>query len=277
MSKCPNCGSEVETQFCGGCGQEQGQLLIPVRVWLSEAASDLFSADSRLPRTLATLITKPGALTAEWVKGRRHAFTPPLRLYFFTALVFFFVWPLTSPTGSIVSGIVHAVVGHDSPLEGISTSDPYQLVTSRVMELVPLLLVLVLLPSFAGLSYTLLRERRSYFAPHLVFSLHAHSVLFMLMLGYQPTRVVDWFDEWGLVLVALVFAVYVGFAAQRAFPRGWTGTAIRTLVLLIAYFVLFTISIIATSEAVEDAYLGLAAGGSAQQVNAAVAVGLVGP
>ncbi len=263
MSRCPNCGSEVKTRFCGGCGQEQGELLMPVRVWLSETVSELFSADGRLPRTLATLITKPGALTAEWVKGRRHAFTPPFRLYFFTALVFFLVWPLTSPSGSIVAGLVEAAVGHPGQLEGISTSDLIQLVSSRVMELVPFLLILVLVPSFAGLSYTVFGERRSYFLPHLVFSLHVHSVLFMLMLGYQPARVVEWIDKDGVGLVALVFAVYVGFAAQRAFPRVWTGTAIRTVVLLIAYFVVFFFTILATSIVVVEGYLGSVAGASA--------------
>ncbi len=101
MFSCPNCGSEVQTRFCGGCGQEQGQLLIPVRVWLSEVASDLF-------------------------------------------------------------------------------------------------------------------------------------------------------------LVALVFAVYVGFAAKRAFPRVGTGTAARTVALLSAYFVVFWIAIIATAKAVVAAYLGSA-------------------
>jgi hypothetical protein len=50
---------------------------------------DFLSLDSRLLRSLVPLLMRPGALTREYLDGRRNSFIRPLRLYLLTSLIFF--------------------------------------------------------------------------------------------------------------------------------------------------------------------------------------------
>ena len=62
---------------------------------------EAFELDSRLLRTLWSLVAKPGRLTREFTQGRRASYMSPVRLYLITSLVFFFFlsisaeWDLT--------------------------------------------------------------------------------------------------------------------------------------------------------------------------------------
>lgn len=228
---------------------------MPARTWLAEAARELLSADGRILRTVRAMLVRPGSLTLHWVEGRRTRFTPPLRLYLFTALVFFVLWPLTSPSGSMVLGTVSALAPAANELEGISRYDAIWLLSGRVMEWVPALLIVVLVPTFAALSRAILGRRSDYLSVHVVFSLHVHSVLFILLLAYQPIRIVAWVDDWGLILVALLFGGYVVAAARRVFARGWGKTAARVTIVLVLYLVLFCVAVIAVTEAVVSEFV----------------------
>ena len=53
------------------------------------ATEDLTHADSRLWRTLAALLFKPGHLTREFLAGRRARYLPPVRLYLVLSVLFF--------------------------------------------------------------------------------------------------------------------------------------------------------------------------------------------
>ncbi|MGH8275723.1 MAG: DUF3667 domain-containing protein [Steroidobacteraceae bacterium] len=55
------------------------------------ATEDLTHADSRLWRTLAALLARPGFLTREFLAGRRASYLPPVRLYLVLSVVFFIV------------------------------------------------------------------------------------------------------------------------------------------------------------------------------------------
>jgi uncharacterized protein DUF3667 len=55
------------------------------------ATEDLTHADSRLWRTLAALLFRPGRLTAEFLAGRRARYLPPVRLYLVLSVAFF-IW-----------------------------------------------------------------------------------------------------------------------------------------------------------------------------------------
>jgi hypothetical protein len=89
------------------------------------AAEDLTHADSRLWRTLAALMLKPGFLTREFIAGRRARYLPPLRLYLVLSVVFF-LW--ASATQTSLRALT--VTTHDNgtptaaltPLAGESTS-----------------------------------------------------------------------------------------------------------------------------------------------------------
>ena len=87
--RCENCGTPVAARYCGACGQKLEAPVHSLWHFTQLAAEDLTHADSRLWRTLAALLFKPGYLTREFLHGRRARYLPPLRLYLVLSVVFF--------------------------------------------------------------------------------------------------------------------------------------------------------------------------------------------
>jgi hypothetical protein len=86
---CLNCGSTLVEAFCARCGQRNVDVRIPARDLALDAVEDGLSLDSRVARTVAPFLFRPGFLTVEWTSGRRARFSSPLRLYLLTSFVFF--------------------------------------------------------------------------------------------------------------------------------------------------------------------------------------------
>jgi hypothetical protein len=75
--------------YCPTCGQRKVDVRISLRRMLTEAMDDQLSLNSALPRTLGTLLFRPGRLTADYVQGRMMRYIPPFRLYLVSSLLFF--------------------------------------------------------------------------------------------------------------------------------------------------------------------------------------------
>ena len=87
--RCDNCNEVISGRYCSACGQ---RLEAPVHsLWhfTQVAVEDLTHTDSRLWRTLAALLFKPGFLTREFLSGRRASYLPPVRLYLALSVVYF--------------------------------------------------------------------------------------------------------------------------------------------------------------------------------------------
>ena len=94
VASCANCGRAFGGRFCPECGQEATELQRPVAGLVHDFLSDTFAFDARIWRTLPLLVTRPGALAAEYAAGRRARYVPPLRLYVFLGALFFAVMAL---------------------------------------------------------------------------------------------------------------------------------------------------------------------------------------
>ena len=88
---CLNCGTELKGPFCYYCGQPDKNLMRFFPALLRELLEDTFDFDSRFLRTLKPLLLKPGKLTRDYLDGRRFRYVPPLRLYVFSSIAFFFI------------------------------------------------------------------------------------------------------------------------------------------------------------------------------------------
>jgi hypothetical protein len=60
-------------------------------VLLRELLEDFLDFDSRFMRTIKPLLFKPGKLTRDYLDGKRFRYVPPLRLYIFSSIAFFFL------------------------------------------------------------------------------------------------------------------------------------------------------------------------------------------
>jgi hypothetical protein len=90
-ARCDNCGATVSGKYCGACGQRREAPVHTLWHFTQLATEDLTHADSRLWRTLAALLFRPGRLTREFLTGRRARYLPPVRLYLVLSVVFFLV------------------------------------------------------------------------------------------------------------------------------------------------------------------------------------------
>src|ERR1700681_4951621 len=90
-ARCENCGAALSGRYCAACGQRVEPPVHSLWQFMQVAAEDLTHADSRLWRTLAALLFRPGYLTREFLAGRRARYLPPVRLYLVLSVAFF-IW-----------------------------------------------------------------------------------------------------------------------------------------------------------------------------------------
>jgi hypothetical protein len=90
--ECTNCGSMVDGNFCKNCGQKTADHKQTIAYLILHLILDIVHYDSRLVRTLKLLLTKPGFLSVEYMKGVRQKYIDPFRFYLFTSAVIFVVF-----------------------------------------------------------------------------------------------------------------------------------------------------------------------------------------
>jgi hypothetical protein len=86
---CLNCGTSLQGPYCHFCGQPDRNFMRFFPALLRDLMEDFLDLDSRFARTMKPLLFRPGRLTRDFLEGRRFRYTPPLRLYIFSSLLFF--------------------------------------------------------------------------------------------------------------------------------------------------------------------------------------------
>jgi len=95
--RCDNCGHTRQAdRYCPQCGQSDREFQRALPPLVGELIQEAFEVDSRLVRSMKTLLFKPGALSLEFSRNRRADYVSPVRLYLFASLVFFFALSLTT-------------------------------------------------------------------------------------------------------------------------------------------------------------------------------------
>jgi len=254
---CLNCGEsfgelgERRRHFCPECGQETTVRAPTVREFAQQFGGAYFATEGALWRSLKLLLLKPGALTAQYLAGRRKHYVLPLRLYLTISL---FVLLLVRVVGS---GSVEVKVGDTAEVakenrnitinlgggrtgmrdgvffcESLPTwvckriqrrvdIDPKKML-SEVESMKDRFLgnlggaMFVLLPGFALWLKLAYRNRRLRYTEHLVFALHVHAFWFVALVLTLP--------GWGLLtaLALLTMPVYTVMAMKRVYGgRRW--------------------------------------------------------
>lgn len=102
-SHCENCGTKLEGPWCHKCGQHDFEFHRSFWHVFLETLETLFHFEGKFFRNIATLLFRPGRLTAEFNAGKRAPQMPPFRLYIFTAFLFFLVMHVSTPPEAVVS------------------------------------------------------------------------------------------------------------------------------------------------------------------------------
>lgn len=221
-------------------------------------ARETFDIDSRLARTLSALAIRPGFLTAEYCRGRRASYSPPLRLYLFISVVFFLilalqqgVLPEVGSGTTATTGGPGASTGSDDPLEALEV---YPRLADAVRDYVPVLMFL-LLPFFALLLKILYPDRL--YVDHLIFSLHIHAIGFIvtgLMLPFEESA--------GSLILALVVQLslmfYLIWYLYRSMRTVYAQTALRTCAKMFLLVLLYSVGAAFSTELIVRGVLSYA-------------------
>ena len=243
---CLNCSAILVGRFCADCGQKEVDPDKGLLEVVLELVGEAFEADGRLHRTVIPFFFQPGRLTAEWMAGRRVAYTSPPRVFVFALFVGFL--GLSFATARELSSIPDEPVAREGDRMVVTpdgggrlnmefdirdaTFDGTQreLATEIVEEVVEQgpKLVVALVPLLALALKLVLRSHTT--LSHLVFSLLLHARMHVLgaiamMLPWDAPQ----------QLVGLAVQVYLGLGMKRAYDLTWKQAIWRYLVVAALY------------------------------------------
>ncbi len=265
---CPNCGENLTGNFCANCGQKVKHINAPFKEVLSEAADSTFTFDSRFFRTLIPLVTKPGFLTGEYNLGRRARYVTPFKLYFFISFVLFFMLTiidveiitftntpkkqteLSSPAPDSLQ-----VRPSKPPADSLGTVDKLQRkilqklaqqednikqINTAVVKRLPQLLFL-LMPVFALLLKLLYRRSAQFYLSHLIFSIHFHAFVFLVLIVRLLIYIVS--DSKLSAVLLVLIPIYLFLSLKRVHSESLWMRLIKSFVLLLTYFLILAVSL----------------------------------
>lgn len=280
IGACANCGAPVHLQFCPQCGQHVKDPDPTLRELTEELAAELLHWDGKLWTTLATLVRRPGELTAEYLAGKRVRFISPLKLYLSASVVYFFLSAVgpadpnlkpivrfgdddrARPAAAAERQVVAPVAVSAADTSGGGAAGVVARLgvrmrggieraarneaafAARLKDRLPTV-VFVVLPAFAlavGFAY---RRQRRHFPQHLVFALHVHAMVFLgfaLSEAARFTRSVAVMTGVKLVVSAGLVA-YIVAALRRVYGGSVPRTLAKVAALGVVYLVFFAVGI----------------------------------
>ena len=211
---CRNCETLLHGPYCSACGQFDAPPDPSLHEILADAWESLTDLDGKILASLKLLLGRPGALTREYLAGRRARYMPPFRLYFLCSVAFFLIDAIDRPdapargsrdarvavrvSSDSVRAVLDSITGRVPVIGRAAATDSRTARPNRferglerlgkdadsrvakVAELVPNAMFL-LMPVYAVILAVLYRSRRRRYPAHLVFALHAHAFFFAML------------------------------------------------------------------------------------------------
>ncbi len=221
VDACRNCTAPLVGRWCHACGQDSRDPLRDFGALTGEFLDNVFGWDSRLGRTLRLLFGSPGALTDEFVAGRRARYLGPLRLYLIASVLFFACYALTPDP------VLQTIAGSGSTRVGAERM-------AYIARWLPTMMILIL-PSFALIIQLLYRSVARSFLEHLVFVLHFGAFSFLMLPVGQLVAVslvafgAGAIAPWVMLAAHGVNAAYLYLALRRHYGLGAGATLLRML------------------------------------------------
>lgn len=225
MDNCLNCKSELSEHYksCPECGQSTVNMYQSFSKISSQALHELMDIDGRLATTFKKLLSRPGELSKEYMKGRRVRYTPPLRLYLAISLIFFIVASLIQNTAHQQDYVLVA----------------FLLFPAGLLENIPKLMF-VMLPVYALILQIF--HKKSHYIFNLIFALHIHSLVYLVlivifpMIQYQDAHVAIFWLKYPFIAY-LIYYPLVAFKVM--YENSWP----YTIFMYILSFILYMASI----------------------------------
>ena len=267
-SDCGNCGAALSGPYCSACGQHAHDSARSIATLFHDAWHLLTHVDGRLWGSLYLLLLRPGRLTQEYFAERRVRYLPPVRLYLVLSVLFFAFVVVAPPSVNPTSGSPsQSVQGNKREGFTLDTADCAKLhtslqwlenplrracmrqvntrgeaLTSAFFRSIPKMMF-VFVPMMALVMLALYWRPRRYYVEHLVFFLHIHAAVFLILLlealvGWMAESL-GWrtFGEWMILFITLYTVWYVYRAIRVYYAQSRWLTLGKFIVVGFAYTV----------------------------------------
>ena len=280
---CPNCSSYLRSTdtYCPSCGQKRMEKEdFSFRHLMQESFLDYFHIDSTFAKSILPLITKPGYLTVEYLKGKRASYVQPFKMFLVVSLVYFLLGSFEMPhllqpskekinraaPASAPNDLKLTVKGNDALLEptdslrlkvrkyGLNVYVRYKYPTAsafsrylikkalkitlsegsfyETMRHTSSRLIFLLIPVAALLFKLIYIKRKRLYYEHLIFSLHFHTVVFLLFIVFQLAAILY---QVPMIFQLVLILLYLFLAMKKVYSQ----SGIRTFRNLIFFFLLY--------------------------------------
>jgi len=181
---CKNCGSSVIGEYCQDCGQRMlDDSDRSLRNLLGEILSNVFIFDNRFFLSLWYLFRYPGKMTVEYLAGKRKKFIPPITLFLFFNLIYFFVNPLSDYSldlydqmyAQLHSSWTLPLVEAKIESEGLDFESYYPIYQSASDNASKSIMILNV-PIVAFFIYLMSLKKRKFYFDSLIFAFHYFSI-----------------------------------------------------------------------------------------------------
>lgn len=181
--QCPACAAQVNGKFCPDCGEKKlGAADLSIRHFFTHALGEFFHFDSKIFRSFGLLFTRPGSLTAEYLRGCRKPYLHPFQIFFIANLFYFLVQPYLGWSGlrttldvqlhmMSYSNLASRLVAQRLAAKGITLAQ-FSQSFNHVVDVQARSLVLIMVLLYATLLAVLQWRKKQFFGQHLVFCLH---------------------------------------------------------------------------------------------------------
>lgn len=231
-----------------------------MRHFFTHALGDFFHFDSKIFRSFRLLFSRPGFLTAEYLRGCRKPYLHPFQLFFLANLIYFILQPYAGWTGlrtnlavqtgmmsysSLANRMVNArIAAKGIPLEEFS--HPF----NHAVDVQARSLVLVIVLIYSVLLAVLQWRKKAFFGQHLVFCLHFTAfwllTIFIGLYGgsYAISRLADLrhlrlpmlqSDNHLFVVALIILVVYASRAVHVVYRDSAAVSVLKGVILTAAF------------------------------------------
>ena len=256
-TKCLNCGTEFEGDFCPKCGQNAETDRYTLRFIADNFVTALSGKDGSIWFTLKSLFTRPGEMIVDNLNGKRKKYFSPFPMLFMVLTLYLLI--VTLFNASILDLVLEDFVPElpaDASIQEIKSHEVHRFLDSCLRfyyghYTLSTIVTLPLAVMAARVCYGKNNRKRYYWAEYIVSIVYATVIVILfrcLIKLFYPLEP-DTFTSIGLLLSPLVaivantacFRKMLGFSVAKT---AWRSVLSRLLYLLMMATILFFIMVI---------------------------------
>jgi Protein of unknown function (DUF3667) len=260
---CPSCGNVSAGKFCTRCGERKlGSEDRSLRRYLDIVIDFLTHFDSKGYRSLRYLVSRPGFLSTENLRGSRVRYAKPLSLFISINVVYYFSIAIfgantfTTPLSvqlhqnDYYPGVASRQVERHLQAEKISFAT-FETKYNERTNVLSKTLIFLFIPIFAAIFFGLFFYRRRYFVEHAVVATHLWSFILLLLAVVVPVvalAMMSWFNAPSIaavlaandnpvsIFLQVCIGVYLALMLRRVYAASFWYCIVVALLISWSFF-----------------------------------------